>query len=466
MSNQYWPISHIQASASAKPRNTPRSWKTIGVMCLLLSFWSPHSTAGVDLLGVYDLATQDAPQLRKALQEHTASSEILRQAWAGFLPTVAFETESGKTRQDVQNSDNQVFSEGASTFANYRLTLTLNLPIYRHTAVVGLRQAHATTKQADLTFEYAKQAFLVRVATLYFEALAAEAAYDFAQAEQLSLQSHFQMTQLQRSRGLASITDLYAAQARLAAVEARVIEAEDDWDDALQALRGLNATIPAGLSQLKSDLDAIPPSPDNVDLWENSAIDDNAALQVQAQAAEIARQEVSLLRATKLPELNLVARGNWERNGGTLFGGGSDIETANFLFRLNIPIYQGGIVSSRVREATARYRAALEEYEMQRREVVRTVRSAFYGVKRAISRTQALSQAVEAQSLVLNTYQEGYRSGRFSSVEVLDAERDLFEARRDHARARYDYIIESLRLKQVVGTLTEQDLITINTWLK
>jgi len=451
---------------SNSPKPHSKKWKAIGLMCLLTSLVATQPVEGVDLLGVYDLATQDAPQLRKAQQEHTASSEILRQAWGGFLPTVAFETETGKTRQDVQNADNQVFSEGASTFANHRLTLTLNLPIYRHTAVVGLRQAHATTKQANLTFEYAKQVFLVRVATLYFEALAAESAYDFAQSEHLSLQSHFQMTQLQRSRGLASITDLYAAQARLSAVEARVIEAEDDWDDALQALRSLNAKIPASLSQLKSDLNAVPPLPDDADLWIDSAINGNVALHVQAQVVEIARQEVSLLRATKLPELNLLARGNWERNGGTLFGGGSDIETAALLFRLNVPIYQGGIVSSRVRETTARYRAALEEYELQRREVVRTVRSAFYGVKRAISRTQALSQAVEAQSLVLNTYQEGYRSGRFSFVEVLDAERDLFEARRDHARARYDYILESLRLKQVVGTLTEQDLITINTWLQ
>lgn len=260
--------------------------------------------------------------------------------------------------------------------------------------------------------------------------------------------------------------DLYEAQARLAAVEARAIEAEDKWDDALQALRGLNAEIPAGLSDLKADLPAVPPVPDDIDLWETSAMEGNFALQTQKQVVEIARQEIQRFRATRLPELDLLARGNWEQNGGTLFGGGSDIETANFLVRLNFPLYQGGLALSRTREAAFRYRATLEEFERQRREVIRAVRSAFYGVKRAISRSKALRQAVDSQTLALNARQEGYRSGRFSIVEVLDAERDLFEARRDHARARYDYILESLRLKFVIGTLSETDLITINTWLE
>ena len=425
-----------------------------------------NAAESVDLLGVYDLATRDDPELRRAQQEHLASSEALKQAHAGFVPTFSLEAESGKTRQNIRSSDNPVYSEGASTFSASRLTLTLNLPLYRHTNVVNLRQARAITKRADSELENARQALLIRVATLYFEALSAEATYDFSEAEHLSLQSHFEMTQLQRSKGLATITDLYESQARLAAVEARAIEAEDVWDDALEALRGLNAQIPAELSDLKADLKAILPTPNDVDLWVASAIDGNLTLRTQAQVVEIARQDVSRLRATRLPELNFLVRGNWDRNGGTLFGGGSNIETANFLVRLNVPLYQGGIISSRTREATFKYQAALEEFERQRREVVRAVRAAFYGINRAISRTKALKQAVDAQTLALNARREGHRSGRFSIVEVLDAERDLFEARRDHTRARYDYILQSLKLKLVVGTLGENDLMAINTWLK
>jgi outer membrane protein len=424
------------------------------------------SVEAVDLLGVYDLATQDDPEMRRAQQEHFSSSEILKQARAGFLPTLSLETETGKTRQDIRNSDNPVYSEGASSFSTSRLTLTLNMPLYRHTALVTLRQARAATKRADLVFESAKQDLLIRVATLYFEALAAEATYNFAEAEHASLQSHFEMTQLQRRRGLASITDFYEAQARLAAVEARVIEAEDTWDNALQALRSLNAAIPAGLSDLKPDLEAVAPDPDDVDLWINSAMQGNRALQIQKQVVEITRQEARRLRSAGLPELNLLARGNWDRNGGTLFGGGSDIETANLLLRLNVPLYQGGNILSQTREATFKYRAALEEFERQRREVVREVRGAFYGVKRAISRARALSQAVDAQSLALKARQEGYQSGRFSIVEVLEAERNLFEARRDHARARYNYILENLKLKLLVGTLGETDLMIVNAWLQ
>jgi outer membrane protein len=468
MNDPSLPIYHLvamvnQAGIFVRSKSIQYRWQ---IVCAILSFVMVGPVQGVDLLGVYNLAIHDDPELRRAQQEHLASSEIMKQAHAGFLPTLTFEAESGKTRQDVQESENEVFSEGASTFTNRRLALTLNMPLYRHANMVNLRQARAQIKRADLAFENAKQTLLIRVATLYFEALAAEAAYDFSESERLSLQSHFDRTQLQRLRGLASITDLYEAQARLAAVEARAIEAEDDWDDALQALRGLNAAIPAGLSNLKGDLPTAPPEPDDVDLWETSAMESNLALLTQRQAVEIARQEVQRFRAARLPELNLLARNNWEKNGETLFGGGSDIETANFLVRLNFPIYQGGMALSRTREATYNYRAALEESERQRREVVRAVRAAFYGVKRAISRSKALRQAVDSQALALNARQEGYRSGRFNFVEVLDAERDLFEARRDHARARYDYILESLRLKFVIGSLNETDLVTINDWLE
>lgn len=180
-------------------------WQKIWLACAIAILVVASSVEGVDLLGVYDLATQDDPELRRAQQEHLASSEIIKQAHAGFLPTLTFEAESGGTRQDVQSSDNPVFSEGASSFSNKRMALTLNLPLYRHTTVVNLRQARAAIRQADLVFESAKQALLIRAATLYFEALAAEATYDFVEAEHLSLQSHFDMTQLQRLRGLASI---------------------------------------------------------------------------------------------------------------------------------------------------------------------------------------------------------------------------------------------------------------------
>ncbi|MDA0710169.1 MAG: TolC family protein [bacterium] len=258
-----------------------RKRHNIWLCCLVASLLGAGSANSIDLLGVYDLATQDDPELKRAQQEHQASAETLKQARAGFLPTLAFEAESGKTRQNIRNSDNPIYSEGASTFSANRLTLTLNMPLYRHTAVVNLRQANTATKQADLAFENAKQELLIRVATLYFEALAAEATYDFAEAEHVSLQSHFEMTQLQRRRGLASITDLYEAQARLSAVEARVIEAEDIWDNALQALRGLNANVPAELSDMKPDLEAIPPLPDNVDTWVTSAMNGNLAIQTQ-----------------------------------------------------------------------------------------------------------------------------------------------------------------------------------------
>ena len=449
-----------------KPGPIRYRWKGFLLNLVVGGLVATAPAEGVDLLEVYDLATQDDPEMRRAQHEHRAASEILKQARAGFLPTLTVDAESGGTRQKIHSSDNPVFAEGTSFFATNRVTLTLNQPLYRHAAVVNLRQARTATRRADLAFETAKQELLLRVATLYFEALAAEATYDFAEAERTALQSHYEMTDLRRRTGLAAVTDLHEARARLAAVEALVIEAEDVWDDGLQALRGLNPRIPAGLSGLSGDLKLVPPAPDDAEAWKATALEENLRLLTQVQMVEVARQEVARHRAVRFPALDFLARGNRERNGGTLFGGGSDVETANFLVRLSVPVFEGGLMMSRVREAEQSYRAALEEFERQRREVVRTVRSSFYGVTRAISRSRALEQAVASQELALEARQEGYRSGRYSIVDVLDAERDLFEARSDYARARYDYVLNSLRLRQAVGALGEADLVTVNAWLE
>jgi outer membrane protein len=130
-----------------------------------------------------------------------------------------------------------------------------------------------------------------------------------------------------------------------------------------------------------------------------------------------------------------------------------------------LPLYQGGLVNSQVKEATYLYQRARKEHERLVRSVERTTRSAYWGVISAIGRVEALQQSVAALELALDGRQKGFRSGLFPSLDVLDGVRDLFRSRRDYARARYDYILNSLRLKQMVGTLSEKDIVAVNQWL-
>lgn len=433
------------------------------VLCVVL--WGTP-VSGIDLLGVYDLATEHDAELRRAFHEHLAAQELTKQARAGFLPTLSADAETGWTRQNIRDSDNSIFSSGTSSFSTHRVTLSLSQQIYNHSNIVNWKQAKAAVRRSDLDFETARQDLLIRTASLYFTALAAQSEFEFAETERVALQLHYDLADLQRQKGLASITDRYDALARLATVEALVVEAEDQWDDAIQALKEISDLIPASLDGLDESLPLIPPSPTDVATWIEAADSQNPGLLAQREAVEVARQEVARQKSSRYPVLDLVARGNREKSGGTLFGGGNDVQTSNFLVRLSLPLYQGSVVASRVREAFHAWQSAEQELKRRERAVRREVRSAFYGVTRAISRVLALQEALMAQQLALDARQEGFRSGRYSTIEVLDAERDLFEVRRDHARARFDYVLNSLRLKQSVGTLSEADILTVNGWLE
>jgi outer membrane protein len=207
------------------------------------------------------------------------------------------------------------------------------------------------------------------------------------------------------------------------------------------------------------------PDPAAVEEWTRAGLEQNLGLQIQALAVEAAAQEVERLKAGHLPTLDLVAQGNRERTGGDLLGDGRDTEIMNVRVEVNLPLYQGGLLNSKIKEATFLHQRTRKETEQLARSVERSTRSAYWGVISAIGRVEALQQSVATLELALDGRQKGFRSGRFSSLEVLDGVRDLFFSRRDYARARYDYILNSLRLKQMVGTLGEKDLDAVNQWL-
>ncbi|MBI4861724.1 MAG: TolC family protein [Candidatus Riflebacteria bacterium] len=158
------------------------------------------------------------------------------------------------------------------------------------------------------------------------------------------------------------------------------------------------------------------------------------------------------------PVVSLIARQGERDAQGTLFGGGSDVVTDDFVVRVDLPIYQGEFVMAKTREASKLAKSAAFDRDAKTRSARRQARSAFLGINAAIQRVQALQEAIRHGEIALAARQEGYRSGLYTVVPVLDAERDLYSARRDHAQARYDYLLKSLLLSQAVGTLGESDL--------
>jgi outer membrane protein len=171
-------------------------------------------------------------------------------------------------------------------------------------------------------------------------------------------------------------------------------------------------------------------------------------------------------RAGYAPTLNLVGTHINRKQGGTLFGGGSHVETTDLSLKLNVPIYEGGLTTAVTEEAALRHSKSLQEVEAEQRAVDRQTRASYLGVVGAVSRVQALQQGVVSQQSSLKAKQESYRSGLLTLLAVLDAERDLYFVRRDYAKARYDYLLNRLRLKQSTGTLADADLESIDRLLK
>lgn len=447
-----------------------------------------------DLLGVYRLARENDPTFRSETFRYETSPEIMKQARSDLLPSVGLDLYYSESKHKIKDTDVAVYGTGEADYPSQGYTLELRQPLFEWETFKRYAQAKAEVKLAGFEFQAARQDLFMRVAEAYIGALAAYDNLDFARAEEEDLKFHLDLAEERYHSGLATVLDFHDAKARHAYVTARRVKAEYELEDALEALAemtgarsrtlarltftaaeiDLAASPPpgrkkAGDTALHAAIETIPltePDPDAIGDWVDRAMDQNFQVQVKQQQVRIAAREIERQRGGHVPDLELIARTSRDDTRGSLFGGSSDVEEHEVLFQLNVPLYEGGAVRSRTREALKQHEAMKAELEKERRAARRETMAAFLGVKGAIKNTIALSQSVISSRIALETKREGYRAGMFPSLVVSDAERDYYQAKRDFAQAQYEYIRNSLRLKKAVSTLTEADLAEINQWLQ
>lgn len=415
---------------------------------------------------VYAIAKASDPKFRSARYEFEAISFSEPQARAALLPTVSFEATETSTDQKILNSRNPVFASGQSAYPTDSYTLSLTQPIFKLSAWRGYQQAKVKVKQAGASFAAAEQDLMLRVATAYLTVLAARDAVGFAVAERDAIKRQLDLVQQRFSSGLTARASLHDASARFAVKEADVVAAQNDLDDKLQALRELTGKVLTNLRPLRESIALEQPNPARMEHWVETALQQNLLLEARRHAVEVAQQEVARQRAGHAPVLDLVATHNRKDTGGSLFGGGSNVETLDVMLRLNIPLYSGGMVSALTGEASKRYQGALEDLERDARQVERQTRAAFQGITGGAVRVQALAQGVISAESARELKLAGYKSGIETILQVLDAERDLYAAKRDSAKARYEYLLNRLRLKLSVGTLSEADLTAVSALMQ
>ena len=422
----------------------------------------PAAAGGVGLLEIYELAHDSDPQFRQAVAARQEAGERRPQARALLLPEVSLRADALRNEQDIERGGFGDVGKFSFSSRSYRLSLTQ--PVLRVERLFGLRQAGSRVAQAEAELEAARQALVIRVAAAYFDALAAEDSLRFAAAERKSLARRLEQVKQRFEVGLTAITDMQEAQAGFDRAVAEALTAQNDLDNAREALREISGAYFSVLAGLGAEMPLLRPQPDDIEAWNEAAMTGNLSVLAARHAVDAARGEVRRRLADRLPTVDLVASHGFDKSGGR-FGASEGSDSAVGL-ELQVPVFRGGLAGSRAREARHGLERRLQALEQARRQAQRDTRQAFLGVLSAISRVQALKQAALSSETALQATEAGFQVGTRAAVDVVAAERDASRARRDLARARYDYLLNSMRLKQASGTLSVADLRHIDGWLE
>jgi len=407
-----------------------------------------------DLLQVYRQAEENDPVLKAALANREAAQEATPQARALSLPTVGATLEQGHAF-GIEGS-----GPGPSSLDSHTYGITLVQPLYNRSHHVRERLAETTVGQAEVNLGNTRNGLALRVAEAYFGVLAALDNLTYAVAEKNAFARQLEQATRRFEVGLATITDVYDAQARFDIAVSQEIDGSNKLAAARELLRQLTGEDYAQLHALTERMPLALPEPHDPDAWVRMALDNNLALRGAGFEVDQARENIKLQKAAHYPTVDLrVSRFDTDN------GLNNNTASSQVNLALTIPLYSGGAVSARAREAAYRYEASRQTFENQQREIIRTVRNAYRGQETAISQIKALDQTRTSTRSALEANQAGYEVGTRTIGDVLDAERNLYLAERNYANARYTYITNYLTLRQAAGQVSEADLAEINRWL-
>jgi len=432
------------------------------------------SASAEDLMSVYRDALVQDPVYAAERAAYQATKERRVQARALLLPNVNASGNLGYNYGDTRfgsvPSDSATFasrSEGGRDYESWGAGINATQPLYRPQDRVFGEQAAIQVTQAERQVVRAGQDLMVRVAQAYFDVLLAQ--YELATVEAQKAATAEQLAQAKRNFevGTATITDTYDAQARYDLTVANELRARNDIEVRIRSLQQLVGRMPAPLDRLTGTPALNPPQPNDMEKWVEAAYATSPEIAAAKAALDIAAKDVERNRLGHHPTVDAVAGLNYNRDGASSFGESVSQSTnaATVGVQVAIPLYQGGAINSRVREAIANRTRAEQDFENTRRTVAQATRQAFLAVNTGLSEIGALQQAVASNKLSVEASKLGQEVGVRTQVDVLNAQDLLYQAERNLARAYYAAIMSQLRLKASVGRLTEVDLENVNRLL-
>jgi outer membrane protein len=415
------------------------------------------SAGAVDLLTVYRDALVSDATFQSARAQYQATRERLPQAKAGYLPIITGTASAFHNDVNLEIAPDQRYSTNS-------YAVTLSQPIFRMQNWIAISQADKLVFQAEANLALAGQDLILRAAQTYFDVLLAQDNVALSGAQKNAISEQLAQAKRNFEVGTSTIVDTLEAQARFDQSTAKEISDQNDLEVRKRFLAVLLGKLPEALTPLRDPLTLMEPSPANIEEWEKAGLGASLSIAVARASYEVAQQEIDRQKAGHLPTVDLSASYGHVYDQSSAVPGivGPNSLTGTIGVTLSLPIFTGGLTQSRVREAVALRDKAKEDLENTQRIVAQTIRQQYLNVTSGIAQVKALEQALASTQGQLDSTILGRDVGVRTSVDVLNAQQQVFQTRRDLQQARYNYLLFTLKLKSAAGTLAEADVAEVN----
>ena len=437
------------------------------------------------LLDIYQLSVKNDAKLQAAQATYKANIETEQQTKARLLPQINADASISRNNvdrdsQSITSVDLNTLSFGTGTVntqtdttdKNWSVNLTQTL--FDLPAWFSFKSGKIISKQAEAQFSADQQDLIVRVAEAYFTVLRQWDNLQVALAEEHADKRQLEQAQQRFKVGLVAITDVHEAQAAYDAGYALRLADEGALATAYESLSTFTGQTHANLWLLDKNFPVVDPAPNDRAQWVKFALANNYSLKAAVYGMQAAEENATAKRMEHAPKLTGslsyqkdTVNGSLDANPNSpfVFPPDSDTTTKVAMLHLTVPIYSGGYTSSVQRQAAEQYNAALDRKIDAQRSVIQGARARLISANTDVQRVKARAQSIVSAQSALEATKAGYEVGTRNIVDVLQTQRGYFSAERDYANARYDYVLDMLRLKQVAGTLSPQDIVDLNKWL-
>ena len=422
---------------------------TVTVTALALAC-APAGAQMLDIAQAYKEALANDTVVASSRAQLAAVRERVPQARAALLPTV-----TGNGALSRQVVDTNLAPRREFNTQNYQISLSQ--PLYRLQNVEAFEQSKLQVAAAEAQVAQTQLDLIVRVSQAYFDVLAAQDSVATIRAQKRAISEQLASAKRNFEVGTATITDQQEAQSRFDLAVAQEYAALNDLSVRRAALAQLVGKPVSALQVLRPGVALSPPQPEDESRWTENARQNSLQVQQSRVAVEVARREIERQRLAHRPTLDAVGSVGYARNATAAFIGVNSASGSVGL-QLSIPLYNGGLIDARVREATQLRDKAEADLENTRRQVEQSARQAFLGVRSGLAQVQALQAAEKSSQLALDSNLLGYQVGVRINIDVLNAQQQVFNTQRDLAKARYDVLMNGLRLKSAAATLSDADL--------